>query len=409
MMLYSLPSSRLGSLSVSQNYPPDADTSSDALTSEAKPLRILLVQPQAENAGAQEIARVVADGLSKRGHVTRQLFFFRRTAAFDADKSAVYCATNRPSHPLGLARLLWRYFREVRSFKPDVVLCFQHFGNLIGAPIARLAGATTIIANQNTAGMLTSKRVDTLDRWFGRMGLYNRIVTVSNDAEANFGSYPAGYRNRMLRIEHGVRTKTSELSREAARARFGLPSEAVVLGSAARLHPLKQLDAAVRLLPRDPAWHLALAGQGPEADKLKALALELGCSERLHLLDELDVEGMGDFFASLDVFVFPSLAETFGLAVVEAAQAGVPVVANRLPVLQEVLSAAGEPCAVFVDAANTTEFATAVAELIAAPERAAQLSARGRSLANRYPVDSMVASYDKLIRELVGARRAVRS
>src|SRR5207253_2741046 len=111
-----------------------------------------------------------------------------------------------------------------------------------------------------------------------------------------------------------------------------------LLGSVARLHPSKNLAAAIRLLPDRPTWHLALAGQGPARGELAALAAELGVRDRLHFAGELSPERVGVFLKGLDVFVFPSLAESFGLAAVEAAQAGVPVVANELPVLREVMA-----------------------------------------------------------------------
>lgn len=367
-------------------------------------LRVLFIQTQAENAGAQEIARLVANGLKQRGCVTRQLFFFRRTASFDKDECAEFCLPKRPSNPLALMRLIWRLRKRIREFNPDVVLCFQHYGNLIGAPVSKAAGVRNVIVNQNTSRLLTSKLIRMLDRGFGMTGIFSRIVAVSSDAEADFSSYPRSYRRRLTRIDHGVAVKRSLLDRTAARLRFRLPTDAVILGCAARLHHMKQLDAAVRLLPQDPRWHLALAGQGPEAEQLLRLAGELGCLNRLQLLGELDTTGVADFLASLDVFVFPSRAETFGLAAVEAAQAGIPVVANHLPVLEEVLSKDGEACAIFVDASDPVAFGQAVASLISSPPQMAELSARGRRLSTRYPVESMVSAYENLIRDLVSGQ-----
>ncbi len=117
--------------------------------------------------------------------------------------------------------------------------------------------------------------------------------------------------------------------------------------------PLKQLDLAIRLLPLNERQHLVLAGQGAERANLEALARELKVFDRVHFVGELDERRMGLFLAALDCFVFPSAIETFGLAPVEAAQAGVPVVANNIEVLNEVLSVDGEPCALFVDARDT--------------------------------------------------------
>ncbi|WP_336487907.1 glycosyltransferase family 4 protein [Methylobacterium nigriterrae] len=368
-------------------------------------LRLLLLQTQAENAGAQEIARLLGQGLSEHGHLIRQLFFFRRTAAFDGDATACFCAEARPSGPLDLLRLLLRLRREIRRFRPDVVLCFQHYGNVIGAPMAWLAGAPRVVANQNTTAQGSPAAARFLDRWLGRLGLYGRIVAVSADAEASYRAHPRRYRERLTRIDHGVAVKRSSLDRGQARARFGLPPGVVLLGCAARLHPQKRLDVAVRMLREHPTWHLALAGQGTEGGPLAALAREWGCTDRLHLLGELGPEGVADFLASLDVFVFPSEMETFGLAAVEAAQAGLPVVANDLPVLREVLAVDGEPCAVFADSSDPDAFEQAVAGLVDAPARAAILAERGRRLAARYPVDGMVSAYDALIRGLAGAGR----
>ena len=138
-----------------------------------------------------------------------------------------------------------------------------------------------------------------------------------------------------------------------------------LIGSVARLHPLKQLDAAIAVLPARPELHLAIAGQGPDEQRLRAIAAEMGVMDRVHLVGDMPPQRVGLFLAGLDVFVFPTLAETFGLAAVEAAQGGVPVVANDLPVLREVLAVDGEACALFADAADADDFGGKVDLLLA--------------------------------------------
>jgi glycosyltransferase involved in cell wall biosynthesis len=361
--------------------------------------RVMLIQTQAENAGAQEISRILAEGLTARGYEVRQLFFFRRTDAFDADPTAAFCVPSRPSGPLSLLRFLWRLHAEIRAFRPDVVLCFQHYGNIIGAPVARLAGAARIIANQNSATLTAPAWARHADRWIGTLGVFTSIVVPSRDSEAEYAGYPGRYRERLVRIGHGFEGKASPLGKPEARARLGLPADATLLGCVARLHPLKHLDAAVRLLAREPAWSLAIAGQGPARADLIALATSLGCAGRLHLVGELPRAAVGEFLAALDVFVFPSKAETFGLAVVEAAQAGVPTVANDIPVMREVLAVDGAPCALLVDVADAEAFAEAVRALLSDAELAGTLSERARGLARRFPLDSMIDAYEGLIVE----------
>jgi glycosyltransferase involved in cell wall biosynthesis len=115
--------------------------------------------------------------------------------------------------------------------------------------------------------------------------------------------------------------------------------------------------------------------------------------ERVHFLSELDTRGMGAFLSAIDCFVFPSATETFGLAPVEAAQAGVPCVVNDIEVLREVLAVDGEPCAFFVDARDTEAFGAAVRRALDDAGFAAELRARGRRLKERFPLDKMVDEY----------------
>lgn len=359
--------------------------------------RVLLIQTQAENAGAQEISRLLSAGLAARGYETTQLFFFRRTSSFDDVPGARFCATKRPTGPISLLRFLFRLVACIRQAKPDAVLTFQHYGNLIGAAAARLAGARHVIASQTTAAALLHPLVRRLDRAFGRMGVYDAIVVNSNATESEHANYPTAYRSRIISIPHGFESKTSTLAKPAARRALGLPHDAVMLGCAARLHPLKNLDAIVRVLPRRPPWHLALAGQGADRGRLEALAATLECADRVHFLGELPTSEIGTFLASLDIFVFPSVAETFGLAVVEAAQAGVPVVANRLPVLEEVLQVDGEPCALFTHAADPDALTASIDRMLSDGDLAATISDRAARLAGVYSLDDMIESYASAI------------
>jgi glycosyltransferase involved in cell wall biosynthesis len=127
------------------------------------------------------------------------------------------------------------------------------------------------------------------------------------------------------------------------------------------------------------------------------MAKSLGISDRLHFVGELFPGQVGAFLKALDVFVFPSLAETFGLAVAEAAQASVPVVANELEILREVLAVDGEPCALLVDVNDPKAFARAVRRLLADSRLRETLCARGAQLSRRFSLDAMTHRYVALI------------
>jgi glycosyltransferase involved in cell wall biosynthesis len=373
-----------------------------------RPRTVMLVQTQAEGAGAQEITRILGHGLTARGYEVHHVFFFRRTAAFDQQPNTYFCATERPADIRALVRMLRNLLRHMRKVRPGVVLTFQHYGNLLGTVAARLTGAGAVIANRVSARALEPAWTRALDFVFGLTGLFDRVVVNSQAVADEYASHPRRYRGRLVRIDHGFEPKRSHVSAIEARRSFGLPSDAPLLGSVARLHESKNLSAAVRVLTLHPGWHLALAGQGPERMRLEALARSLGVAERVHFAGELSPERVAQFLKSLDVFVFPTLAETFGLAAVEAAQAGVPVVANDLEVLREVLETDNGPCALFVDANDTAAFAAAVDRLLHDTALRAALITRSRDLETRYSVDVMSGRYAELIQAAsAGEWRAV--
>lgn len=389
------------------HYQPNRELAETTATAFVRPngsgrkLHVLLVQTQAENAGAQEISRLLGAGLTARGHRVSNLFFFRKSDSFDEPPETFYCASRRPGNPLALLRMLWTLGGHIRSTRPDAVLTFQHFGNVIGAGVARLVSRAPVIANQVSSALAMSRPVRTADIVMGSLGFYDRITLNSKDMEREYSRYPQAYRSRMVHVPHGFEDKALIMPKRAARQKFNLPADRILLGCAARLHPHKRLDAAIRLLPDEPSWHLALAGQGADETRLRQLADELNVADRLHLLGEIAPRQIADFLACLDIFVFPTQAETFGLAAVEAANAGVPSVVTDLPVLREVLSFEGRPTALFVDAADQAKLSAAVSQLLTDQALSDELQQNARGLRLRYSVDAMVEEYVKILSEVV--------
>jgi len=359
--------------------------------------RILLIQTQAENAGAQEISRLVGAGLAARGYDVRNMFFFRKTSSFDEPPNTVYCAPRRPANPIAFLRFLWTLGRQIRQIRPDAVLTFQHYGNAIGGAVSRLASRAPIVANQVTARWTIPWLLRVADVAMGSLGFFHCITVNTRDMQREYAQYPAPYRKRISYVPHGFEQKSTKLSKTAARQAFDLPVDGILLGSVARLHPVKRLDATIRLLADRPHWQLALAGQGPEETALKQLAEQLGVSGRVHFIGEITPERISAFLAGLDVFVFPTRAETFGLAAVEAANAGIVTVVNDLPVLREVLSYQGKPAALFADASDHAKLLAAVSLVIEDRALSETLRDNAKGLKARYSVDTMVEEYIRIL------------
>jgi glycosyltransferase involved in cell wall biosynthesis len=364
--------------------------------------KILFVQTQAEMAGAQEISRLLGSELSRpradaEDVEVHHLFLYRKSPGCDHFPNVHFAAERSPKSILEGLRFLFNTVRIIRRINPDVLLPFQHYGNIVAAPIGRLLRVPRIIANHVSAPATIHPRVRMIDRWMGLAGFYDVMTVNSKQTLKDYQNYPDRYTRRIVYVPHGFADKTSSMPLSEARDSFTLPRDVKLIGTVARLHPLKQIDMAIRLLPHLANVHLAVAGQGPDAARLDALASEIGVSDRVHRVGEIKPDEIGRFLACLDVFVFPSAAETFGLAAVEAAQAGVPVVSNALPVMKEVLQVNGMPCALFVEATNTLEFASAIQRVLNDADLHADLVDCGRRLASLYSLEAMVEHYRRLI------------
>ncbi len=112
-----------------------------------------------------------------------------------------------------------------------------------------------------------------------------------------------------------------------------------VIGALGRLHEQKGFDvllqAAAILRDRGTAFRLRIAGEGPDRALLENLIHDNGLADRVELVGW--VSPPGPFLSTLDLFAVPSRYEPFGLVVIEAMAAGVPVVASDLEGPREIL------------------------------------------------------------------------
>nr|WP_321462247.1 glycosyltransferase family 4 protein [uncultured Cohaesibacter sp.] len=378
------------------------DTSIADAVQAQRPVRLLFIQTQAENAGAQEISRLLGEGMAPRGYDIHHLFFYRKTDAFDDAPDTSFTVRKRPRNPFSLLLFFIRLIFQIRALKPDVVLTFQHYGNLFGAPAARLAGVRHVIANQVSAQATMNDTIRRIDKIWGKLGLYDIVTVNSVDTAGEYAGFPPAYTRRITHVPHGFKDKSSKLTKADARARFGLPDDVILLGSVARLNKLKRLDVAITALTFNECWHLVLGGQGPDEMRLRSVARALGVEERTHFTGEMESGQVGDLLAAMDIFLFPTEAETFGLAAVEAAQTGLPVVCNDIPVLREVMKTELGPCALFADSDDPESYAEPIRRLLRDKALSEQLTESGRALKKTYSMSAMIDRYHQLVEKVTG-------
>ena len=214
-------------------------------------------------------------------------------------------------------------------------------------------------------------------RWAVRAGSGGADALISgSEASADEVASTLGVaRDRIVAIPHGAgRVPARPLDVQPVRERHGIADGRVVLCVAAK-RPHKNQRLLVEALGRLPDdVRLVLVGHDEGyGSELAGAAAQLGVSERVRLLEGVPDAELEALWESAGCAAFPTLAEGFGLPVLEAMRRGVPVACSDIPVLHEV----GGNAARFFDPHDPGAAAAAIAACLSD----ASAGARGREQA----------------------------
>ncbi len=218
----------------------------------------------------------------------------------------------------------------------------------------------------------------------------DRLI-ASTDEEAGalvelYGAEPA----KVAMVAPGVDLEVfGPGSSAAARARLGIPPDAVVLLFAGRIQPLKAPDvllrAAARLLERDSQLRsrlvVAVVG-GPsgtglaEPMHLQRLAAELGLADVVRFEPPVPQPQLADWYRAATACVVPSYNESFGLVAIEAQACGTPVIAAAVGGLRTAV--ADGISGLLVPGHHPDDYAAAVRRLLDDPALRSRLSQGGQ-------------------------------
>jgi len=282
--------------------------------------------------GNEKWLTMVALGLDRRGHEVI-VSCKADSAVAERLRGRVRLTHARPGADLDLLHAAG-FARMLRRERPDAVLLTSFKRSFWGGWAARRAGVARVVQRLGI-------ELDFRDSWKYRHAFHHYIdalivnsVAVQQRWLASAPFFPA---HEVHVVLNGV-----EPVGEAPVARpidLSVPSDARLIVAAGRLELRKGfdtlLDAFARL--RDPAAHLAIAGDGPAAASLAQRAADAGVAERVHWLGfRADLHRI---MAAADVFVHASRREGMANVVLEAMAASRLVVATDVAGVREALAA----------------------------------------------------------------------
>jgi glycosyltransferase involved in cell wall biosynthesis len=258
---------------------------------------------------------------------------FDREISWDVDLLDGYHAHYPSTGASAISSARW-FRKEVRSIKPDVIICYGWASRI--ARLALLQGLTSrvpILLYGDSTWQHSSR---------GRHRLI-RPVVLRALLRACAGAVSTGAFNREFYILHGMRpdrifagvcpadVDTFGAARKAGRAADEYSRAPLRIGFAGKLIPRKGADVLIEasaLLPKEIPWSATIVGDGPLASDLKALAIRLGVGDRVFFSGFANTTEMPKILAEFDVLVVPSRLDMRVLITIEAIAAGAVVVVS---------------------------------------------------------------------------------
>lgn len=288
--------------------------------------------------------------------------------------------------------------RWFRTLSPDVV--HVHSGSwLKGARAAARAGVPRIVHTVHGLFEHEPKHQWWLKSWAARYT--HMIVTVSPLLRDEF-RFRLGLPDERLRvISNGVDVHAFSPGprSQIVRRELNLPPESILVGTVARLEPVKNqrilVDAFAAVAAARPDVFLVLIGEGSLRNDLERRIAELGLSSRVFLFGA--AAETAPIYRDLDIFVLPSFTEGTSISILEAMASGLAVIATRVGGNPELLG--DGRCGKLVPSGDASALADVLSVLVASSACRRALGQRARERAVEcYSEDRVLDEYEAIYR-----------
>jgi len=253
----------------------------------------------------------------------------------------------------------------LRGRSVDIIHSHKSKENVLAFLVAKSTGIPHMVRTQHGIPELKTLK-DRIVYSLERMTLFSasRVLNGSSDLGRRTARLTDPGKVKVVRNAISLEQVISSLTRQEAKRRLGIPEDALLVGTAARLEPVKRidifLDAARQIHREHPRACFVIAGEGSERDRLEHRVRGTALESRVRFLGHRD--DVYDIVRAMDLLLITSDHEGLPTVVLEAMALGTPVVSRRVGGIPEAID--DEATGVLVDSADPSSIARACLSLL---------------------------------------------
>lgn len=301
-------------------------------------MKILFILTKADEWGGVQIhIRDLALALMNKGHQVLVASGEEGHAAKHMKNSGIEFIKlqhlERPIQPLKDIKAVIELRKLIKSVSPDIVALHSSKAGFIGRLACKMARVPCLFTAHGWAftdgvGAKSRKLYTLVEKIAAPWAA--RIITVSENDRQIALDAGVGRPEQIITIHNGM----PEVSTSVSVGSSGEPIELIMVARFSQQKAHEQLLQALAPL-KDLKWHLTLIGEGENKAECEDLATTLDLDRQISFRGQVD--NVADFLATSDVFVLATNWEGLPCSIIEAMRAGLPVVANDVGGVSELV------------------------------------------------------------------------
>lgn len=366
-------------------------------------MKILQICSARQLGGGEKHLADLANGLARRGHDVHAALIPASPLLMELSSVPTQNIAELPMrNSLNVASAL-KLARFVRRNEIEIVHAHVARDYPLAALVTRRAGARLVLTRHVLFPLSRIHRL-TLRRT-------SRVIAVSQAVAEGLRAQNIFEPERIVCVHNGI--DVERFARKAAARREPRMSKKLRVGMVGHLAPIKGQEdfihaAAVVCGERDDVEFI-IAGEdksrnGKHRRRLEMLIDELSLNQRVSLAGW--IEDVAELLPTFDLFVSPARSEPFGLSIVEAMAAGVPVVATMSEGAREIID--DDQSGRLVPIGDVEALGKAICELLSDPAQCRRLAEKARRVAReRFSLERMVEATEQAYREVLEAGKQI--